>query len=179
LCAWIILTLGRTKQRGHAMRSEATEATGKRADVSDGRQATQWLWGRRGTFPLGPHVSCVPVVLRRYRPSLPFRRLLLFLSFLCFILPAFLWSSRAPAFYTFALTPQWHSSFLQAGSLKSTSLCVPVATFYPNSSLLSHFSSHPNKTPLTTSTPRLAGLRNGQFHLARTRSLRLDHGLRL
>jgi hypothetical protein len=102
-----------------------------------------------------------------------------FLSFLRFILLAFLWSSRAPAFYTFALTPQWHSSFLRAGSLKSTSLCVPVATFYHNSSLLSRSSFHSNKTPLTTSTPRLAALRNGQIHLARTRSLCLDHGLRL
>ena len=40
------------------MKSEATETTGERADVNDGRQATQWLWGRRGTFALASCLVC-------------------------------------------------------------------------------------------------------------------------
>jgi hypothetical protein len=67
--------------------SEATETTGKRADVNDGRQATQWLWGRRGTFPLASCLVCPggPLALSS-SSSLSSSSTLFFLSFALFSL---------------------------------------------------------------------------------------------
>ena len=110
-------------------------ATGKTTGLGDGRQATQWLWGKRGTLFLRPHVLCVQC-LRRYSRLLPFRRLLVFLSRFRFISPAFfLVEQSSPFFHTFALHP------LVAQSLPSSRLPQIHFSSCPGGHLLSFFAT--------------------------------------
>lgn len=116
--------------------SEATETTGKRAVVNDGRQATQWLWGRRGTFPLASCLVCPGGPLALSSSLLPFRRLLLFffLSFALFSLlffgraelPRFILSLSPPVaqFLPASRLPQIHFTLCPGGHLLSQQFFV-------------------------------------------------------
>lgn len=133
LCAWIRFIHRHAKEeRAGKGQWVADRKQPEGADLGDCRQATRAV---RGSVRQRV-VSGVASALQRYTVLLPF-------ASLCFILPAFLVEQSSlflslPLFLL-PLHPPVAQSY-PASRLKSTSLCVPVATFRPHRSLPPHHS---------------------------------------